>query len=112
VIRTPEPLVRTRKEPQNYEPPGQPRLQREVISLVDKPYLEVVAMAGVAGAAPLHIVSQPGLNLVIAAVDAGRNKPIAFSLRVHENQFLGEGSGTSDIDLLKMTLDAAIWEVA
>ena len=74
VIRTPEPLVRTRKEPQNYEPPGQPRLQREVISLVDKPYLEVIPTAGVGGAAPLHIISQPGLNLVIAAVDAGRQQ--------------------------------------
>ncbi|KAA1176986.1 hypothetical protein FP026_25830 [Rhizobium tropici] len=112
VIRTPEPLVRTRKEPQNHEPPGQPRLQREVISLVDKPYLEVVPTAGIGGAAPLHIISEPGLNLVIVAIDAGRNKPIALSLRVHENQFLGEGSDISDIELLKMTLDAAIWEVA
>lgn len=112
VIRTPEPLVRTRREPEEYEPPGQPRLQRKIIRLVDKPYLEVVQTPGVPGAPVMHIVSQPALNTVIVVVDAGRDTPIDLSLRRHDNAFLGEGSGVADVSLLEMRLDAATWEVA
>ncbi|WP_412066278.1 cadherin-like beta sandwich domain-containing protein [Rhizobium sp. SYY.PMSO] len=111
VLRTPEPLVRTRKQPVNIEPPGQPRLQREVIVMEDRPYLEVVASADVPGSAGLTIISQPGLNVVIALVAEGRGKPISLSLRRHDSAFLGEVEGTSDIDLFTMTLQAAIWEV-
>lgn len=110
VIRTPEPLVRVRMEPEKVEPPGQKRLQREVIHLVEKPYLEVVATPGVPGAPALHVVSQPNLNLVVVVVDAGRNAPIALSVRRQKSPFLGEGSGTSDIGLFQMTLAAAVWE--
>lgn len=111
VLRTPEPLVRVRKELLQYAPPGQPRLQREVMTLVDKPYLEVVQTPGVAGAPTMQVISQPGLNLVVVVIDAGRNKPIALSVRRHDNPLLGEGSGSSDINLLKVTLDAAMWEL-
>jgi hypothetical protein len=111
VIRTPEPLVRTRREPAEYEPPGVPRLQRKVITLQDKPYLEVVPTPGVAGAPPVHIVSQPGMNTVIVVVDSGRNAPIDLTLRRHGNVFLGEAAGTGDTPLFAVTLDAATWEV-
>ena len=112
VIRTPEPLVRTRKEPAAYEPPGQPRLQREVISLVDRPFLEVVQTPGVAGAPTMQIVSEPGLDAVIVLIEAGRDAPISLSVRRHANQLLGEGSGSTIVGLVAMTLDAATWEVA
>jgi hypothetical protein len=111
VIRTPEPLARMCKEPEAYSPPGQPRLQREVITLVDKPYLEVIQTTGVAGAPPMQIVTQPGMNTVILLIENGRNAPIDLSLRQHDNPFLGEGSGVTDIELLRFTLDAATWEV-
>jgi hypothetical protein len=110
VLRTPEPLVRTRKQPVNIAPPGQPRLQREVIVMEDRPYLEVVASTDVPGAAGLTVIGQPGLNVVIMLVAEGRGKPISVSLRRHDSAFLGEVEGTSDIDLFTMTLDAAIWE--
>lgn len=110
VVRTPEPLVRTRRRPQQYEPPGQPRLQRKVIQLVDKPYLEVVD-AALAGAPALHIVSQPGRNTVVVVVDQGRDKPIGLTLREHHNPFLGEGIGTAATELLRLRMDAATWEV-
>jgi len=112
VIRTPEPLVRTRQEPDQYEPPGVPRLQRKVITLQDKPYLEVVPTPGVAGAPPLHIVSQPGMNTVVVVVDSGRGEPIDLTLRRHASAFLGEAAGTSDTALFAVTFDAATWEVA
>ena len=112
VLRTPEPLVRVRKEPLQYPPLGQPRLQREVITLVDKPYLEVVQTPGIAAAPAMKVISQPGLNLVVVIIDGGRNKPLALSVRRHDNALLGEGSGSSDIGLFNMTLDAALWEVA
>ncbi|WP_211231849.1 hypothetical protein [Amycolatopsis balhimycina] len=111
VIRTPEPLVRTRNEPHQYEPPGVPRLQRKVITLQDKAYLEVVATPGVAGAAPLHIVGRPGMNTVVVIVDSGRGAPIDLTLRRHGNQFLGEAAGTQDAMLFAVTMDAATWEV-
>jgi hypothetical protein len=111
VIRSPEPLVRTRQEPDQYEPPGFPRLQRKVITLQDKPYLEVIPTPGVANAAPLHIVSQPGMNTIVVVVDSGRNRPIDLALRRHASTFLGEAAGTSDQSLLAVTLDAATWEV-
>ena len=111
VIRTAEPLVRTRQEPDQYEPPGAPRLQRKVITLQDKPYLEVVQTPGVAGAPPMTIVSQPGLNTVVVLVDAGRGAPIDLTLRQHGNAFLGEAPGHTDIELLSVTLDAATWQV-
>jgi hypothetical protein len=105
VLRTPEPLVRARRQPEQYEPPGQPRLGRKVIRLVDKPYLEVVGGAGT------HIVSQPGRNTVVVVVDQGRDKPIGLSLREHDNPFLGEGSAVADTELLALHMDAATWEV-
>ena len=111
VLRTPEPLVRTRKQPVNIQPPGQPRLQREVIVMEDQPYLEVVASTDVTGAAGLTIISQPGFNVVIMLVTEGRGRPISISLRRHDSAFLGEVEGTSDVGLITMTLDAAIWEV-
>lgn len=111
VLRTPEPLVRMRKELLQYAPPGQPRLQREVMTLVDKPHLQVIPTPGVAGAPTMQVISQPGLNLVVVVIDAGRGKPIALSVRRHDNPLLGEGSGSSDIQLLNMTLNAAMWEV-
>ena len=111
MIRTAEPLVRTRQEPDQYEPPGAPRLQRKVITLQDKPYLEVVQTPGVAGAPPMTIVSQPGLNTVVVLVDAGRGAPIDLTLRQHGNAFLGEAPGHTDIELLSVTLDAATWQV-
>jgi large repetitive protein len=111
VIRTPEPLVRTRKEPDQYEPPGVPRLQRKVITLQDTPYLEVIATEGVAGAAPLHIASQPGMNTVVVVVDSGRGAPIDLTLRRHGNKFLGENAVTEDTPLFAVTMDAATWEV-
>ena len=111
VIRTPEPLVRTRQEPDQYEPPGVPRLQREVITLQDKPNLEIVPTPGIAGAAVLSIVDQPGMNTVVVVVDAGRGKPIDLTLRRHANVFLGETPGTADTPLFAVTLDAAMWEV-
>lgn len=111
VIRTPEPLVRTRREPDTYEPPGVPRLQRKVITLQDKPYLEVVQTPGVSGAPATSIVSQAGLNTVVLVVDGGRSAPIDLTLREHGNVFLGEVAGYTDIELLSVTLDAATWQV-
>ena len=111
VIRTPEPLIRTRQEPDQYDPPDPARLQRKVITLQDKPYLDVVATPGVAGAPTLHIVGQPGMNTVIVVVDTGRGAPIDLSLRRHGNAFLGEATGTTDNPLFAVTLDAATWEV-
>ncbi len=111
VIRTPEPLVRTRQEPDQYEPPGVPRLQRKVITLQDKPYLEIVPTPGIAGAASLSIVEQPGMNTVVVVVDAGRGKPIDLTLRRHGNVFLGEPAGMTDTPLFAVTFDAATWEV-
>jgi len=111
VIRTPEPLVRTRREPDTYEPPGVPRLQRKVITLQDKPYLEVVQTPGVSGAPATSIVSQAGLNTVVLVVDGGRRAPIDLTLREHGNVFLGEVAGYTDIELLSVTLDAATWQV-
>lgn len=112
VIRTPEPLVRNRQEPAEYEPPGVPRLQRKVITLQDTPYLEVIQTPGVAGSPPLHIVAQADMNTVVVVVDAGRGTPIDLTLRRHANAFLGEAPGTADTPLFAVTLDAATWEVA
>ncbi|ANP51088.1 hypothetical protein J2Z21_009671 [Streptomyces griseochromogenes] len=111
IVRTPEPLVRTRREPVDYAPPGVPRLQRKVITLQDRPHLEVVPTEGIAGAPGLHIVSQPGLNTLVVIVDAGRGAPIGLTLREHGNAFLGEAAGYTDTSLLALTLDAATWEV-
>jgi hypothetical protein len=111
VIRTPEPLVRTRQEPDTYEPPGAPRLQRKVITLQDKPYLEVVQTPGVAGAPTLTVVAQPGMNTIVVVVDGGRGKPVDLALRRHGNVFLGEAATTTDATLFAATLDAATWEV-
>jgi hypothetical protein len=112
IIRTPEPLVRTRRQPDTYEDPSVPRLQRSVIQLVDKPFLQVVPTTGVAGAPTLHIVSQPGMNTVIVIVDNGRGQPIDLSLRRYANPFLGEPTtAADDMPLFAVTLDAATWEV-
>jgi hypothetical protein len=114
VLRTPEPLVRTRREPEEYEPPGQPRLRREVIHLVDKPYLEVVPPGEGFGAPPMQIISRPGLNTVVVVIDGGRGMPIGLMLREYLNPFLGEENDdpeAPDTELLKLTLDAATWEV-
>jgi hypothetical protein len=111
VLRTPEPLVRTRRQPQLTAPPGAPRLQREVITLQDQPYLEVVATPGVVGAPTLHVVSEPGLSVVLVVVDSGRGTPIELTLREHDNPFLGEGTAVIDMSLLSLTFDAPTWEV-
>jgi hypothetical protein len=112
VIRTPEPLARTRQEPAEYEPPGVPRLQRKVITLQDHPYLEVVQTPSVAGSPTMHIVSQPGMNTVVVVIDGGRGTPIDLTLRRHGNVFLGEAAGSTDTPLFAATFDAATWEVA
>jgi large repetitive protein len=112
VIRTPEPLCRDRKQPDSYQPPGVPRLQRSVITLVDKPFLDVVPTAGVAGAPNLHIVTQAAMNTVVVVIDDGRGRPIDLSLRRYPNPFLGEADGPpTDTALFAVTLDAATWEV-
>jgi hypothetical protein len=114
VLRTPEPLVRTRREPEEHEPPGQPRLQRKVIHLVDKPYLEVVPPGEQFGAPPMQVISRPGLNTVVVVIEGGRGLPIGLMLREHLNPFLGEETDdpeVPDTELLKLTLDAATWEV-
>ncbi|OCB55639.1 hypothetical protein A5722_16965 [Mycobacterium vulneris] len=112
VIRTPEPLVRTRRQPDTYDDPSVPRLQRSVIQLVDKPFLEVVPTTGIAGAPTLHIVSQPGMNTVVVVIDNGRGQPIDLSLRRYPNPFLGEPTtAPDDMPLFAVTLDAATWEV-
>jgi hypothetical protein len=109
VIRTPEPLVRTRRQPVDYEPPGQPRLGRKAIRLADRPYLEIIPAPG---GPNLHILSQPGLGVVIVIVDDGRGKPLGLELREHRNPFLGEaGPDPKPCRLLNLQLDAAIWEV-
>lgn len=108
IVRTPEPLMRTRKMPTTIEPPGQPRLQREVVSMQDAVHLEVVPGPG---AAAMTLLAQPGLNIVIALIEQGRGKPISLKLRRHHSAFYGEGDSVADIDLIDLKLDAAIWEL-
>jgi hypothetical protein len=84
---------------------------RSVITLQDKPYLEIVPTPGLMGAAPLHLVTEPGRNTAVAIVDAGRGLPIGLSLRRHGNAFLGEPAAISDAPLFTVTLDAPTWEV-
>jgi hypothetical protein len=82
-----------------------------VIELQDTSYLDVVATPGVANAAPLHIVSQPGMNTVVVVVDNGRGAPIDLTLRRHGNKFLGEPAIDESVRLFAVTYDAATWEV-
>jgi hypothetical protein len=112
VVRTPEPLLRTRMEPETYSPLPDDRLYREVIRMTAKPYLDLVGTPGVAGAATATVVGRPGMSTVLILLDDARGKPVALSLRSHAAAILGEGSGTTDYELLSLVFDAPTWEVA
>jgi hypothetical protein len=109
VVRTPEPLIRTRREPEAYTPPGQTRLQRKVLRLVPKPFLEVVAAAG---EPQMTIVGRPGMNTLLVLLEQARGKTVSLKLRRHDNALLGEGTGFVDMPLLTIVPDAPTWTVA
>ena len=109
VLRTPEPLVRDRRGPQSYQPPSQPRLQREVVRLTEQPYLELVPDAG---SPDMTILAAPGLAVAVVIVDGNHDAPIELLLRRHDSPFLGEADGATDSFLLGLRLDRPTWEVA
>ncbi|MEU6076034.1 hypothetical protein [Micromonospora sp. NPDC047074] len=111
VIRTPEPLLRTRAQPENYSPPGNDRLYREVIRMAPKPYLDIVATPGAAGAAAIAVVGQPGMSTILVLVEDGRGKPISLSLRRFSAAILGESNTTTDHALLSLNFDGPSWEL-
>lgn len=111
VIRTPEPLLRTRMQPENYSPPGNDRLYREVVQMSPKPYLDVVATPGVPNAAPTTVVGQPGMSTILVLIDGGRGKPISLTLRRYPVAILGEGTLNTDFALMSLRFDGPSWEL-
>jgi hypothetical protein len=111
VLRTPEPLVRLRRRPVDYEPPGQPRLGRKVARLELRPFLEIIATPGNASAPVLRQISAPNLGTVVFILDEARGKTLDLSLRRHNDPFLDTAGAPVDIALLRLVLQSAPWEV-
>jgi hypothetical protein len=112
VLRTPEPLTRTRRTPTDYEPPGQPRLDRKITRLEDSTYLKVVTTSGNPNPASFQMITAPGMGTIVFLITSGRGKTLDLSLRVEKDPFLDDSSGNSNIELLKLNFASAPWEEA
>jgi hypothetical protein len=110
VLRTPEPLLRTRRVPRDYEPPGQPRLGRKVTRLESTTYLEIVATPGAPAGPAFQVVGEPGMGTLVVLITSGRGKALDLSLRQHESAFIEGADAAVDTKLIQMNLAAAPWE--
>lgn len=112
VLRTPEPLIRMRRTPVDVEPAGQPRLGRKISRLELRPFLEIVATPGVAGAAAIQAVGAPHIGIALVFPDSARGKVVDLSIRRHDDPFLDSSAGAIDVELLHLRLTSAPWETA
>lgn len=113
VIRTPEPLVRIRRTPVDYEPPGQPRLDRKVTRLEHRPFLDVIPTpAPAAGPNPtMRVKHAEGGGVLVVVVDQGRGTTVDLTVRRSNDPFLDQVPGVVDSQLLALSFASAPWEL-